>query len=104
MRFVRWIIFGLIVASLGGGLGASQDEGGNEGGWTSRHSTGKKRPRADQKGEYVLSVTGGFNGKGTVVVTSTVSLQVKVTGTGNTSGTLTANNMAINGSYFTGSG
>jgi hypothetical protein len=103
MRFVRWIIFGLIVASLGGGLDASDQSNGSSAGQMNPYAS-KGRTRGDQRGEYFVAVAGGFKGVGTATISTTVSLQAKVSQNGGATGLLVASNLPVKQGYFTGQG
>jgi hypothetical protein len=102
MRWVRWIVFGLIVASLGGGLDASEERGRADN--PTMHASGKKRPRGDQKGPYAMTVTGGYQGGGTAKIELGLSLLLKVNDRSGGTGVLIANNLPVNRGYFTGTG
>jgi hypothetical protein len=101
MQWVRWLVFGLIVASLGGGLDASKENGPGK---SVQSHGGKARPRGNQKGDYILTVTGGFQGGGKATVDTNVALLVKVSDKDGKSGMLVANNLPVTQGYFTGKG
>jgi hypothetical protein len=102
MRSLRWVIFALIVASLGGGLGASQHDRGDD--LDGPLGAPRKHPPGNPHGEYVVKITGGFTGSGTATVGATVSLHVKVTNKTGGTGTLIANNLVLDRGYFRGNG
>jgi len=102
MRYLRLLLLCLFVASLGGGLGASDSHEG--GGLHPFHTSSKKRLRADPTGSYALDVAGCCRGSGTATVSATsVSLTANVSNS-HGSGTLFASNLAITGDYFSGAG
>ena len=92
----------MIVASLGGGLGASQHDRGDD--LDGPFGSPKKHPPGNPHGNYVVKITGGFIGSGTATVSTTVSLHVKVTNKTGGTGMLTANNLVLDRGYFRGSG
>jgi hypothetical protein len=98
------MLFGLIVLSLGGGMGASQEDGGGDDGAHAHNQSVAKRARGDQHGQYALKVTGRYSGEGTANVSATVSLKVKVTDRSGASGMLVANNLPLREGYFKGTG
>lgn len=94
------LLMSAVAVSAPGGNGKGNNSNPGKG-----HAYGKKRQSRSQNGSYTARVAGYFTGLGTAEVgDESVSLRVGLTAPGGISGELRAENLAINGPYFSGTG